>query len=195
MTRCLAQVTPADQDPSILSVPLEFRAAQIVGETLRDVIQTSVASGQTESSTFDGPLILGGQVEGGEPRICLVYPESNFIEASHDTPYFQSVETKYGKLVLVRAYDLDMTSKEALKMQTIYFDATIRANLSVGLPLNIQTYEANSLRIVHERRVEGDYPYYLSFPTGRGDALRDTFQSLPDYISAFAGKNLVSFLN
>ena len=140
-------------------MPLEFRAAQIVGETLRDVIQNSVASGQTESSTFDGPVILGGQVKGGEPRICLVYTENNFIEASDDTPYFQSGETKYAKPVMVHAYDLHMTSMDALKMQTIYFYATIKANLSIGLPLNIQTYEANSLRIVHKRRIEGDYPY------------------------------------
>ena len=85
--------------------------------------------------------------------------------------------------------------KPILKLLMVSFNATIKANLSVDLPLNIQTYEANSLRIVHERRIEGDYPYYLSISTGWGDALRDTFQSLPDYILAFADKNLASFLN
>ena len=172
---------PADRDPSILNVASVFQAAQMVGDTLRDVIQGSVSSGQTATATFDATMILGGQVEGGEPRLFLIYPEGNFIEASDDTPYFQSGETKYGRPILVRAYDPDMSFEDAVKLLMVSFDSTIKANLSVGLPLDVQTYEAGSLRIGHERRIEADDPYYQSISSGWGDALRDAFQSLPDY--------------
>ena len=74
-----------------------------------------------------------------------------------------------------------MTFEDAVKLLMVSFDSTIKTNLSVGLPLDVQTYEANSLRMGHERRIEGDDPYYLSISTGWGDALRDAFQSLPDY--------------
>ena len=40
-----------------------------------------------------------------EPRLFLIYPEGNFIEASFDTPFFQIGETKYGRPILIRAYD------------------------------------------------------------------------------------------
>ena len=172
---------PADRDPSILSAPSLFQVARLVGEVMRDVIQTSVASGQTADSTFDATIILGGQIATSEPRLFMIYPEGNFIEASEDTPYFQSGEMKYGRPILVRAYDPEMSFEAALKLLMVSFDSTIKANLSVGLPLDIQTYEMDSLKVGHERRVEADDPYYQSISNGWGEALKDAFQSLPDY--------------
>lgn len=172
---------PADRDPSILSAPSLFQVARMVGDTLRDVIQSSVASGQSATSTFDATIILGGQIGSGEPRLFLIYPEGNFIEASEDTPFFQSGETKYGRPILVRAYDPAMSFEDAVKLLMVSFDSTIKANLSVGLPLDIQTYEKDSLTVGHERRIEENDPYYQSISTGWGEALRSAFQSLPDY--------------
>ena len=37
--------------------------------------------------------------------IFLIYPEGNFIEAQPDTPFFQIGETKYGRPIIIRAYD------------------------------------------------------------------------------------------
>ena len=42
-------------------------------------------------------------------RMFLIYPEGNFIEATEDNPFFQIGEHKYGKPILVRAYDPDMS--------------------------------------------------------------------------------------
>jgi putative proteasome-type protease len=91
-------------------------------------------------------MILGGQVRGGESRLFLIYPEGNFIEASRDTPFFQIGETKYGKPILVRAYDPDMSFEDAVKLLMLSFDSTIKANLSVGLPLDLHIYEADGFR-------------------------------------------------
>ena len=84
---------PMDSNPSIMTASSIFQIAQMIGQTLRDVIQESVASGQEATSAFDATIILGGQIETSEPRLFLIYPEGNFIEASEDTPYFQSGET------------------------------------------------------------------------------------------------------
>jgi putative proteasome-type protease len=103
---------PADERgaPSILEAPSMFQAARLVGETLREVIaQESGVEGPQADSPFSATLILGGQVRGGEPRLFLIYPEGNFVEAADDTPFFQIGETKYGKPILVRAYDADMS--------------------------------------------------------------------------------------
>jgi putative proteasome-type protease len=172
---------PADRDPSILSAPSLFQVARLVGEVMRDVIQTSVASGQTADSTFDATIILGGQIATSEPRLFMIYPEGNFIEASDDTPYFQSGEMKYGRPILVRAYDPEMSFEAAIKLLMVSFDSTIKANLSVGLPLDVQIYQTDSLKVGHERRIEADDPYFQSISNGWGEALKDAFQSLPDY--------------
>ena len=172
---------PEDRNPSIMTAPSIFQVAQIIGQTLRDVIQGSVALGQEATSTFDATFILGGQIETSEPRLFLIYPEGNFIEASEDTSYFQMGETKYGRPILVRAFDPDMAFEDAIKLLIVSFDSTIKANLSVGLPLDVQVYEKDSFTSGHNRRIEADDPYYQTIANGWSEALKEAFQSLPNY--------------
>ena len=51
---------------------------------------------------FNGTFILGGQINGEEPRLFHIYSAGNFIESSADTPYFQIGESKYGKPIIDR---------------------------------------------------------------------------------------------
>ncbi|PLX37784.1 MAG: peptidase [Hyphomicrobiales bacterium] len=172
---------PADRSPSLLEAPSMFQVVSIIGETLREVIQSHGISGQRADSTFNATMIVGGQIATSEPRLFMIYPEGNFIEASNDTPFFQIGETKYGRPILVRAYDPDMSFEDAVKLLLVSFDSTIKANLSVGLPLDLQTYHAGSLDIGEQRRIDAEDPYYQLISTGWGEALRDAFSSLPQY--------------
>lgn len=172
---------PVERSPSILKVPSMFQAARLVGETLREVISANKRSGQEASSAFDATMIVGGQIKTSEPRLFMVYPEGNFIEASTETPFFQIGETKYGRPILVRAYDPDMSFEDAIKLLLVSFDSTIKANLSVGLPIDVQIYEKDSFRPGEKRRIEQDSTYYQQITTGWGDALKQAFHSLPDY--------------
>ncbi|MEK9752728.1 MAG: peptidase [Rhodospirillaceae bacterium] len=172
---------PAERSPSILEAPTLFQVARLVGQTLRDVIQSNALSVQTADSTFNATIILGGQIATSEPRLFLIYPEGNFIEASADTPFFQICETKYGRPILVRAYDPDMTFKDAVKLLMVSFDSTMKANPSVGLPLNVQTYERNLLSRGYERRFEASDPYYQAISSGWGKALKKAIDWLPDF--------------
>lgn len=175
---------PADERgaPSILEAPSMFQAARLVGETLREVIaEQSGVEGPQADSPFSATIILGGQVRGGEPRLFLIYPEGNFVEAQEDTPFFQIGETKYGKPILVRAYDADMSFEDAVKLLMLSFDSTIKANLSVGLPLDLHVYETDSFHNGLRRRIERDDVFFEIISSGWGDALRDAFQKLPAY--------------
>lgn len=171
----------ADRDPTILQVPSMFQAARLVGETLREVIRENANVGQQADAAFNGTLILGGQIKGSPPRLFLIYPEGNFVEASADTPFFQIGETKYGKPILVRAYDPDMSFEAAVKLLLLSFDSTIKANLSVDLPLDLAIYEADSLAAPRVLRIAANDPYYQQISSGWGDALREAFGRLPDY--------------
>ncbi|MEO0493798.1 MAG: peptidase [Actinomycetota bacterium] len=171
---------PADRDPSILEAPTMFRTAELVGETLEATIARHKGEGQTAESTFDATLIVGGQIAGMPPRLFLVYPEGNFIEASADTPFLQIGETKYGKPILVRAYDPRMTFAEAVKLLLVSFDSTIKANLSVGAPLDVVWYSDDTLEAMEPRRIDATNADWLAVSDGWGDALRSAFGSLPD---------------
>ncbi len=172
---------PADRSPSILEAPTMFQVATLVGKTLSEVIASHAQTGATADSTFNGTFIVGGQIADMSPRLFLVYPEGNFIEAHDDTPFLQIGETKYGRPILVRAYDAGMRFEDAVKLLLVSFDSTIKANVSVGLPIDIQVYERDSLELGPPTRVEADDPYYRSISTGWSDALRAAFESLPDF--------------
>ena len=173
-------LAPDDRTSTLLNVPSMFQAARLVGQTLREVIAESrgdvIASGRP---TFSASIILGGQVKGSEPRLYLIYPEGNFIEAQIETPFFQIGETKYGRPILVRAYDRDMSFERAVKLLMVSFDSTIRANLSVGMPLDLQIIETDALRLGHARRIEDTDTDWRAISDGWSDALRQAFDSLP----------------
>jgi putative proteasome-type protease len=42
----------------------------------------------------------------------------------------------------------------------VSFDSTMRSNISVGLPIDLVVYEADSLRVGLKRRIDEDDPYY-----------------------------------
>jgi putative proteasome-type protease len=172
---------PAERSPSILEAPTMFQVARIIGATLRDVIQSSAPTGQQADSSFNATMILGGQIKGMEPRLFLIYPEGNFIEASADTPFFQIGETKYGRPILVRAYDQAMSFEDAVKLLLVSFDSTLKANLSVGLPLDVAIYPRDSLAPGLQTRIERTDPYYQLVSTGWGEALKTAFHSLPPF--------------
>lgn len=171
---------PEDREPSLMKAPSMFQAACMVGDTLREVIQDLAKGGQRADSNFDATLILGGQIGDSPPRLFLIYPAGNFIEAGADTPFFQIGEIKYGRPILVRAYDPDLTFANALKLLLVSFDSTLKANLSVGAPLDYFCYRTDSLKVDHVGRVEPDNTEFQAISTQWGNALKQALDTLPD---------------
>lgn len=171
---------PADRSPSLLQTPSMFQTARLVGDTVKEVITAAAPAGQS-ADAFGASFILGGQIKGTEPRLFMIYPEGNFIETSDDTPFFQIGETKYGKPILIRAYEPDMTFAETAKLLMVSFDSTVRSNLSVALPLDMLFYRRDGLRVDYRKRIQQDDPYYRQISDGWSEALKAAFKRLPDF--------------
>lgn len=172
---------PEDREPSILAAPSMFQAARLVADTLREVIASHAQTGQRADSSFNATIILGGQIGNSEPRMFLIYPEGNFIEAGTDTPFFQIGEMKYGRPILVRAYDSAMSFEEAMKLLLVSFDSTLKANLTVGAPFDFHLYERDTLKTGQIGRIELDNPYFEAVSKGWGEALKTALDSLPGF--------------
>jgi putative proteasome-type protease len=171
----------SERTPTLLETPSMYQTARLVGNTVKEVIASSAQEGQTADSSFNASFILGGQIHGSEPRLFMIYPEGNFIEASDDTPFFQIGETKYGKPIIIRAYDRTMSFAETAKLLLVSFDSTLKSNLSVGLPLDLFFYEKDTLKPGLKKRIDRDDPYYATISEGWSDALKNAFKSLPDF--------------
>ena len=173
---------PEERHNSLLELPTMFQVAVEIGKLLRETVRdTQCENGEQGKGRFTASIILAGQIRGMEPRLFLIYPEGNFIEASWDTPFFQIGETKYGRPILIRGYDREMSFEDAVKLLMVSFDSTLKANLSVGLPLDLMVIERDSFAPKHERRVEAGDEYFQAVSSTWSDALRNAFHSLPDY--------------
>ena len=173
---------PGDRHNSLLELPTMFQVAVEAGKLLRETVhETQEDNGLSGKGRFTASMILAGQIKGMEPRLFLIYPEGNFIEASWDTPFFQIGETKYGRPILIRGYDRAMSFEDAVKLLTVSFDSTLKANLSVGLPLDLLVVRRDEFKPLHERRIEHGDSYFEAISSSWSDALRNAFQSLPDY--------------
>ncbi len=173
---------PDERDNILLKTPTMFQVATEIGNLMRDIISgRQDANGAKGRGRFTASIIVAGQIKGMEPRLFMVYPEGNFIEASHDTPFFQIGETKYGRPIIIRGYDSTMSLEDAAKLTMVSFDSTLKANLSVGLPLDLQVIKRDAYEASHEHRITHDDPYFQAISSSWGDALKNAFHSLPDY--------------
>lgn len=173
---------PSERENCLLKGATMFQVATEIGRLLRNTVEdVQRANGEGGKGRFTATMIVAGQIAGMQPRLFMIYPEGNFIEASWDTPFFQIGETKYGRPILIRGYDRDMSFEDAVKLMMVSFDSTLKANLSVGLPLDLLVIGKDTFAATHEHRVTSGDEYFETISRGWGNALRSAFHSLPSY--------------
>ena len=158
-----------------------FDVARIVGSAVRKVHARDADALKKHGIEFNCSLIIGGQIQGETLRLFNVYAAGNFVEAGIDgVCYFQIGESKYGKPVIDRVVTPDTPLQEAAKCALISMDSTLKSNLSVGLPLDLMVYEANSLQANQVINIDESNAYFRMIRSSWGQRLRDVFDSIPD---------------
>lgn len=155
-----------------------FDAARLVGEKLRYIL-TRDADYVRAYGDPGASFLIGGQIAGEMPRLFQVYSAGNFIEATPRTPFMQIGETKYGKPILDRALTHDTTMAEAGKLAMLSFDATIRSNLSVAAPIDLQCYRTDSLVRGTVLKFRHNDPYFAELRRAYGSGLLELVTQLP----------------
>jgi putative proteasome-type protease len=140
--------------------------------------EASEAAGTTGINT-SASFITGGQIRGGDPAIFLIYSAGNFISTSEETPYLQIGESKYGKPILDRIVGPDTSLEDAARCALVSMDSTIKANATVGPPIEILVYEANSFNADHRIKLTDDDPYLQLMRRRWTAAIAEAFSSLP----------------
>jgi putative proteasome-type protease len=155
-----------------------FDVANIVGAKLREVIARDGSFVQPYGDPT-GNFLVGGQIAGEPPRLFQIYSAGNFVEASDRSCFLQIGETKYGKPILDRALTPQTSLDEAAKLTLLSFDATIRSNLSVGLPIDLLRYETDRFSDANFSTLEDDNVYWNELRHGYHDGLAALVAGLP----------------
>ena len=155
-----------------------FDVVAMVGAKLRQVIENDTRYVQPYGDPT-GSFLVGGQIAGEEPRLFQVYSAGNFIEASSRSRFLQIGETKYGKPILDRVLDHQTSLDEAAKLAMLSFDASIRSNLSVGPPIDLLRYRADSYAVDNLLTVVDGDPYWTALKSSYANGLSALVDSLP----------------
>ncbi|UTW08272.1 proteasome-type protease [Pseudomonas benzenivorans] len=167
------------EGPHLHNVASLFAAALLLGETLRETLAREGKSDLTQGVDLSCSFLIGGQIQGAPPELYNIYPQGNFIASTEDTPYFQIGESKYGKPIIDRSLTYQTQLEQALRCALISFDSTIRSNLSVGMPLDVLVYRADSLMLPSGFRVEESDSYFETIRRQWGTGLRELLGDLP----------------
>jgi putative proteasome-type protease len=172
--------TPESEPITIWNARSMFDAARVLGSAIRRVYERDAESLRLAGVEFNVSMVLGGQIKGEGMRLFQVYSAGNFIEATPETPYFQVGESKYGKPVLDRVITPTTPLDEAAKCALVSMDSTLKSNLSVGLPLDLVVYEADTFQTDKVVCIDENNPYFKMLHNTWGQRLREVFDSIED---------------
>lgn len=137
-------------------------------------------------SAYEASFLLGGQVIGNPPQLTLIYPQGNHISTSRQTPFLQIGESKYGKPILDRIITCQTDLHTAALCSLVSMDSTMRSNLTVGPPIDIQLYHANSLMPGEYYHLLEDSEYLKNINRIWNERMVQSFASLPPLDSSLA---------
>ena len=138
-------------------------------------------SEQSEQNGFGASFILGGQIGEQPADIFLIYSAGNYIAASREKPFLQIGETKYGKPIVDRIINPATSLERAGRCALVSMDASMRSNLSVGPPIELLLYTADTLNEVRYHRFDQDDEYLKRLSTAWSAGLEELFMKLPRF--------------
>ncbi|MDX1515115.1 MAG: 20S proteasome subunit A/B [Gammaproteobacteria bacterium] len=170
-----------DGRENLRTVRYPFEAADYVGRISvaaqaqhAEALNRSGISGETT-------LIVGGQISGEPHGIYLVYPQGNHISASPETPYLQIGESKYGKPMLDRIINSDLSLNDAARLALVSLEATVRSNITVGPPFQLAIYPRDTFDIAHNVTIKASSDFYNRFKNAWQEGLKNAFRTLPPF--------------
>ncbi len=162
-------------EPNLMSVATVSDAADYIGAISLQQQELNTGGGPT----FEASFLLGGEVLGAKMRLYLIYPAGNHIETSSRTPFLQIGESKYGKPILDRVVMMKTPLEEAALCALVSMESTMRSNLTVGPPVELQAYRAGSLQPGQYTAFTGDSRFWRKLRSSWNSEVREAFRRLP----------------
>lgn len=121
---------------------MTYCVAVLVDDGISYCSDSRTSAGVDQINTYSKMFRFGQ--DGNPPHLSLICPQGNHISTSRETPFLQIGETKYGKPILDRIITSQTPLNTAALCSLISMDSTMRSNLSVGPPIDIQLYHTDS---------------------------------------------------
>jgi putative proteasome-type protease len=167
-------------EENIHNLPSMYEVARYLGQQTRRMLEEHRPWLQKDNIEFSCNLLLGGQILGEEPSLYLIYRQGNFLQSTQETPFLQVGETKYGKPILDRTVSFDTSLEDAAKCALLSIDSTMKSNISVGPPINLVMYAADSFKLEHQRQLPVGDPFLAKVRKHWESSLKKAFEHMPN---------------
>ena len=158
-----------------------YEIARYIGGKIREIQERDRPWLQKDGISSSCSILLGGQIQGQEHELYLIYRQGNCIRATKETPFLQIGEIKYGKPILDRTIRYDSTSLEdAAKCALVSIDSTMKSNISVGPPIHMVLYEKDTLHTQKKLKLRLGDPYLAKVRKIWEESIKDAFNGIPD---------------
>ena len=157
-----------------------YDIAQYIGSKSREIQELDRSWLEKDNIDYSCNFLLGGQIQGEEPQLYLIYPQGNFIQATQETPFLQIGETKYGKPILDRTITYTTPLEDVAKCALLSIDSTMKSNISVGPPINLVMYNTDSFQISHKLELRLGAPYIAKIRKLWEQSVRKAFEAMPN---------------
>jgi putative proteasome-type protease len=157
-----------------------YKVANLLGSMVKKVRSEDLEQLQQSKFFFDAHFIIGGQCSRDKrSSIFLVFPEGNWVEASDESPYTVIGNTGFGKSILRRLLNEEISFDLAIKVAYLSFDATFKNASDVDFPLDFALYKNGTYDIQEFRRTEDDLKSTSKLWNKK---LIDAANDLPDFL-------------
>jgi len=157
-----------------------YKVANVLGTMVKKVRSEDLEPLQQSKFFFDAHFIIGGQCSKDKrSSIFLVFPEGNWVEASDESPYTVIGNTGFGKSILRRLLNEEISFDLAIKVAYLSFDATFKNASDVDFPLDFALYKNGTYDIQEFRRSEDDLKSTSKLWNKK---LIDAANDLPDFL-------------
>lgn len=170
----------SEDSSNLHTLPTLHEVARYLGDKVRTVQERDRPWLEKDGIDYHCSFLLGGQILGSEPSLYLIYTQGNFIQSTVDTPFLQIGETKYGKPILDRTITFDTSLDAVAKCVLLSIDSTMKSNISVGPPINLMMYEANTFEVNHKLKLRVGDPYLAKIRRLWEISVREAFERMPD---------------
>jgi len=170
------------ESENLHSLSSMYDIACYIGKKIREVQEVERPWLERDKIDYTCTFLLGGQLLGCETELYMIYSQGNCIQATPETPFLQIGETKYGKPILDRILTYETSVEDAAKCALLSIDSTMKSNISVGPPINLVMYRANSLVMNHQLQLQPGDRYLEEIRKQWETSLRSAFEKMPDIL-------------
>lgn len=153
--------------------------ADYIGELSVQTQQKYASAGPNAGFDAEASFIVGGQIKGNESEMYMIYPEGNHITTSHQYPFLQIGEIKYGKPILDRIIRKETPHETAMRCALVSMDSTMHSNATVGPPIELLFLQTDVYTQSYYRKFEDNDEYLIRLRESWDVNLWRAFNELP----------------